>query len=33
LRIEWRGLFFTSVRLAAGGVDVGSVWFHVASLG
>jgi hypothetical protein len=33
VRIEWRGLFFTSVRLAAGGIDVGSVWFHVAIQG
>jgi len=35
VRIEWRelGLFFTFVRLAAGGVDVGSVWFHGAFLG
>src|SRR6202022_1774763 len=33
VRIEWRGLFFTSVRLAASGSDVGSVWFHVAIQG
>ena len=27
------GLFFRSVRLAASGSDVGSIWFHVAIQG
>jgi hypothetical protein len=35
LRIErcGLGLFFRSVRLAASGSDVGSIWFHVAIQG